>query len=93
MKKIFKKLKNVRLKIQEKRTELRNIDDSFYYNTIGKSEKDRDRLEIQCEIKSLLKLEFSILENIKTKTEIEKAKNSYESRTLNLIINNNERLV
>lgn len=93
MKKIYKKLKKVRKQIAEKKLELNQISDLHYYHTIGKSEKARDELQVRNEISDLLKLEFTLLENIQRQCEFSKAENSTETRSLIIKINSHEELV
>lgn len=87
MKKIYKKLKEVRKQIADKKSELNNISDLHYYQTIGKSEKARDEFQVRNEISDLLKTEFRLLENLQRCCEFSKAENSTESRNLILKIN------
>lgn len=93
MKKLFKNLKQIRIQIKNKKIELKGIDELHYYHTVGKSEKERDRLQIEVELLKLIKSEFLILEKIQMKAEYEKAENSFASRSLTIKINSNERLV
>lgn len=87
MKKIYKKLKEVRKLIADKKSELNNISDLHYYQTIGRSEKARDEFQVRNDISDLLKIEFTLLENLQRCCEFAKAENSTESRSLILKIN------
>jgi hypothetical protein len=86
MKKIYKKLKLVRKQIADKKAELKNIGEIIYYETIGKGEKVRDEFQVRNEISDLLKIEFTLLENLQRQCEFAKANNSTESRSLILKI-------
>ena len=87
MKKIYKKLQKVKQQIADKKAELKNIGEIIYYQTIGAKEKARDEFEVRNEISDLLKLEFTLLENLQRCCEFSKAENSTESRSLILKIN------
>lgn len=87
MKKIYKKLQNVKKQILAKKAELKNIGEITYYQTIGKHEKERDEFQVRNEISELLKLEFTLLENLQRCCEFSKAENSTQSRSLILNIN------
>lgn len=82
MKKIFKKLKKVSNKITELKSELLQMDDSAYYNGIGKHLKERDKLDIKIQLKQMLSLKYSLLDSLTIAVNIEKSDVSYNERKI-----------
>lgn len=72
MKKIFRKIKKVDNQIADLKRELLQMDDSAYYNGIGKHLKVRDKTEIQIQIKQLLSSKNSLLDSMAQAINIEK---------------------
>lgn len=87
---LFKKLKKIDKQIQEKKSELSDTENPLngYYLKIGnESDRKRDLLEIQIELKTLYSLKYSLLESLQRKINFDKAKISGFERDLTLIIN------
>jgi len=82
MKKIFKKIKKVNNQIADLKSELSQMDDSAYYNGIGKHLKERDKLDIQIQLKQLLSLKYSLLDSLTKAVNIEKSDVSYNERKI-----------
>lgn len=82
MKKIFEKLMNIKTQIEDKKSELTEIDSLPYYQTFGKGQKERDRQQIKIELKQLLATKDSLLDSLSQEINLEKIDTSYYQRTL-----------
>lgn len=82
MKKIFRKLKKVSKQIADLKSELLQMDDSAYYNGIGKHLKERDKTEIQIQLKQLLSTKYGLLDSMTQAVNLEKSDVSYEERKI-----------
>jgi hypothetical protein len=82
MKKIFRKLKKVSKQITDLKSELLQMDDSAYYNGIGKHLKERDKTEIQIQLKQLLSTKYGLLDSMTQAVNLEKSDVSYEERKI-----------
>jgi hypothetical protein len=81
MKKAIKKLIQIRSKIKEIKFYIKQTKLSNYYPMFSTEEKRQEEIQIhKAELKKLLKLEFTALENLQKQCEHAKAKNSNKSR-------------
>jgi hypothetical protein len=58
------------------------MDDSAYYNGIGNNLKERDKLDIQIQLKQLLSHKYSLLDSLTITVNIEKSDVSYNERKI-----------
>ena len=82
MKKIFRKIKKVSNQIADLKSELLQMDDSAYYNGIGKHLKERDKMEIQIQLKQLLSTKYGLLDSMTQAVNLEKSDVSYDERKI-----------
>ena len=81
MKKAIKNLLQIRGEIKEINSHIELMKISTYYKIFGTEEKRQEEIEAyKAELKKLLKLEFTALENLQKKCEHAKVKNSNKSR-------------
>ena len=81
MKKAIKNLLQIRSEIKEINSQIELMKISTYYKIFGTEEKRQEEIEAyKAELKKLLKLEFTALENLQKKCEHAKVKNSNKSR-------------
>ena len=77
----MKELIEIRLEIKKVKQELGYLKISTYYKIFSTEEKRQEEIEIyKVELKRLLKLEFTALENLQKQCEHAKVKNSNKSR-------------
>lgn len=82
MKKIFRKIKKVSNQIADLKSELLQMNDSAYYNGIGKNLKERDKMEIQIQLKQLLSTKYGLLDSMTQAVNLEKSDVSYDERKI-----------
>lgn len=82
MKKIFRKIKKVSNQIADLKSELLQMDDSAYYNGIAKHLKERDKMEIQIQLKQLLSTKYGLLDSLTQAVNLEKSDVSYDERKI-----------
>ena len=88
MRKAIKQLIDIRTEISEMKNVIKLVSISTYFKIFSSEEKRQEEILIhKAELKRLLKLEFTALENLQKQCEQAKVKNSYKSRTLNLETN------
>lgn len=88
MKKAIKNLLKIRIQIQEIKTNIELTKISAYFSIFSNEEARKEEIKIhKLELKKLLKLEFTALENLQKQCEMAKVKNSNKSRNLNLQTN------
>ena len=81
MKKAIKKLLQIRSEIKDFEMQMELIKISAYFYLFSTEEKRQEEiLQYKAELKKLLKLEFTALENLQKQCEIAKVKNSNKSR-------------
>lgn len=81
MKKAIKELIEIRLEIKEVKNVIKLISISTYFKIFSTEEKRQEEISLyKAELKKLLKLEFTALENLQKQCEIAKVKNSNKSR-------------
>ena len=81
MKKAMKELIEIRLEIKEIKVCIKHTKVSDYFSIFKKKKKRQEEIEIyKSDLKRLLKLEFTALENLQKQCEIAKVKNSNKSR-------------
>ena len=81
MKKAIKKLLQIRSEIKEIKVCIKHTKISAYFSLFSTEEKRQEEIEIyKVDLKRLLKLEFTALENLQKQCEIAKVKNSNKSR-------------
>ena len=84
MKKAIKELTKIRSEIKEIKVCIKHTKVSTYYKIFSTKEKRQEEISLyKAELKKLLKLEFTALENLQKQCEISKVKNSNKSRNLN----------
>ena len=77
----MKELIEIRLEIKEVNNVIKLISMSAYFSIFSNEEKRQEEIEIyKVDLKRLLKLEFTALENLQKQCEIAKVKNSNKSR-------------
>ena len=83
MKDVLKRLKKVNRKIEAKKAELFNIQDSAYYIKVGTAiEQQRDFNEATGELLDLLSIKHGILDSLQISINLEKVSLSNYQRTL-----------
>jgi hypothetical protein len=88
MKKAIKELSKIRIEILEIKDIIKHTKTSTYFKHFGNEEqRNHEILVHNSELKKLLKLEFTALENLQKQCEKAKVKNSYKSRKINLLTN------
>ena len=81
MKKAMKELIEIRLEIKEIKVCIKHTKVSDYFSIFSNEEKRQEEIEIyKVDLKRLLKLEFTALENLQKQCEHAKVKNSNKSR-------------
>ena len=81
MKKAMKELIEIRLEIKEIKVFIKLTKVSDYFSIFSNEEKRQEEIEIyKVDLKRLLKLEFTALENLQKQCEHAKVKNSNKSR-------------
>ena len=81
MKKAMKELIEIRLEIKEIKVCIKHTKYSDYFKIFSTEEKRQEEIEIyKSDLKKLLKLEFTALENLQKQCEHAKVKNSNKSR-------------
>lgn len=81
MKKAIKNLLKIRSEIKEINSHIEYTKISTYYKIFSTEEKRQEEIEVyKAELKKLLKLEFTALENLQKQCEHAKVKNSNKSR-------------
>ena len=81
MKKAMKELIEIRLEIKEIKVCIKHTKVSDYFSIFSTEEKRQEEIEVyKSDLKRLLKLEFTALENLQKQCEIAKVKNSNKSR-------------
>ena len=81
MKKAIKELIEIRLEIKEVKTHIELTKVSDYFKIFSTEEKRQEEISLyKAELKKLLKLEFTALENLQKQCEHAKVKNSNKSR-------------
>lgn len=81
MKKAMKELIEIRLEIKEIKVCIKHTKVSDYFSIFSTEEKRQEEIEIyKSDLKRLLKLEFTALENLQKQCEHAKVKNSNKSR-------------
>ena len=81
MKKAMKELIEIRLEIKEIKVCIKHTKVSDYFKNFSTEEKRQEEIEIyKSDLKRLLKLEFTALENLQKQCEHAKVKNSNKSR-------------
>jgi len=81
MKKAIKKLLLIRSEIKEINSHIEYTKVSTFYKTFSTEEKRQEEISLhKAELKKLLKLEFTALENLQKQCEHAKVKNSNKSR-------------
>ena len=81
MKKAIKKLLQIRSEIKEMKMHIELTEISSYYSIFSTEEKRQEEISLyKAELKKLLKLEFTALENLQKQCEHAKVKNSNKSR-------------
>ena len=81
MKKAIKNLLQIRSEIKEINSHIEYTKVSTYYKIFSTEEKRQEEIEVyKAELKKLLKLEFTALENLQKQCEHAKVKNSNKSR-------------
>jgi hypothetical protein len=81
MKKAIKKLLQIRSEIKEVKQVIDHVKISSYYPIFSTEEKRQEEISLhKAELKKLLKLEFTALENLQKQCEQAKVKNSNKSR-------------
>ena len=81
MKKAIKNLLQIRSEIKEIKVCIKHTKVSDYFSIFSNEEKRQEEIEIyKVDLKRLLKLEFTALENLQKQCEIAKVKNSNKSR-------------
>ena len=77
----MKELIEIRLEIKEIKVCIKQTKVSDYFSIFSNEEKRQEEIEIyKVDLKRLLKLEFTALENLQKQCEIAKVKNSNKSR-------------
>ena len=77
----MKELIEIRLEIKEVKNVIKLISISTYFSIFSNEEKRQEEIEVyKAELKKLLKLEFTALENLQKQCEHAKIKNSNKSR-------------
>ena len=81
MKKAIKELTKIREQIKDMKTHIELTKISAYFSIFSTEEKRQEEISLyKAELKKLLKLEFTALENLQKQCEIAKVKNSNKSR-------------
>ena len=81
MKKAIKNLLQIRSEIKEMKTHIELTKISAYFSIFSTEEKRQQEITVhKLELKRLLKLEFTALENLQKQCEHAKVKNSNKSR-------------
>ena len=81
MKKAIKNLLQIRSDIKEIKSVIKYTQVSTYFTNFSTEEKRQEEIEVyKSELKKLLKLEFTALENLQKQCEHAKVKNSNKSR-------------
>ena len=81
MKKAIKNLLQIRSEIKEIKVCIKHTKVSTFYKIFSTEEKRQEEIEVyKSELKKLLKLEFTALENLQKQCEHAKVKNSNKSR-------------
>ena len=81
MKKAIKNLLQVRSEIKETNSHIEHTKVSAFYKIFSTEEKRQEEISLhKAELKKLLKLEFTALENLQKQCEHAKVKNSNKSR-------------
>ena len=81
MKKAIKNLLQIREQIKDMKTHIELTKISAYFSIFSTEEKRQQEITVhKLELKRLLKLEFTALENLQKQCEIAKVKNSNKSR-------------
>jgi hypothetical protein len=81
MKKAIKNLLQIRSEIKEIKVCIKHTKVSDYFSIFSTEEKRQEEIEIyKVDLKRLLKLEFTALENLQKQCEHAKVKNSNKSR-------------
>jgi hypothetical protein len=81
MKKAIKKLLQIRSEIKEMKSVIKYTQVSTYFKIFSTEEKRQEEISLhKAELKKLLKLEFTALENLQKQCEQAKVKNSNKSR-------------
>jgi len=81
MKKAIKKLLQIRSEIKETKICIKHEKISSFYKIFSTEEKRQEEISLyKAELKKLLKLEFTALENLQKQCEQAKVKNSNKSR-------------
>ena len=81
MKKAMKELIEIRLEIKEIKVCIKHTKVSDYFSIFSTEEKRQEEIEVyKSDLKRLLKLEFTALENLQKQCEHAKVKNSNKSR-------------
>jgi hypothetical protein len=81
MKKAMKELIEIRLEIKEIKVCIKHTKVSDYFSIFSNEEKRQEEIEVyKSDLKRLLKLEFTALENLQKQCEHAKVKNSNKSR-------------
>ena len=77
----MKELIEIRLEIKEIKFCIKHTKDSDYFKIFSTEEKRQEEISLhKAELKKLLKLEFTALENLQKQCEHAKVKNSNKSR-------------
>lgn len=77
----MKELIEIRLEIKEMKNVIKLISMSTYFSIFSNEEKRQEEITVhKLELKRLLKLEFTALENLQKQCEHAKVKNSNKSR-------------
>ena len=77
----MKELIEIRLEIKEIKVCIKHTKVSTFYKIFSTEEKRQEEIEVyKAELKKLLKLEFTALENLQKQCEHAKVKNSNKSR-------------
>ena len=77
----MKELIEIRLEIKEIKVCIKHTKVSDYFSIFSNEEKRQEEIEVyKADLKRLLKLEFTALENLQNQCEIAKVKNSNKSR-------------
>lgn len=85
MKKAIKKLLQIRSEIKEIKTYIELTKNSDYFKIFSTEKAREEEIKIyKLELKKLLNLEFTALENLQKQCEISKVKNSNKSRNSNI---------
>ena len=81
MKKAIKELLQIREQIKDMKTHIELTKISAYFSLFSTEEKRQEEISLyKAELKKLLKLEFTALENLQKQCEHAKVKNSNKSR-------------